>query len=62
MADNERSVTIRVGGNSDLKAAYFNDSYITALSRPSCFDCYGEGKIKCNENHALRMMSIGSNS
>jgi hypothetical protein len=53
---------LRVGGGSDFKTAFVTDSYVTAISRPSCTDCYGNGKIDCSGNHAMRMMAIGSNS
>jgi len=62
MADNGRAITIRNGGTSDNKVAYLKSSYITAVSRPSCSNCYGTGKIDCSGNHAVRMMAIGSNT
>ena len=41
MADNVRSMTLRIGGNSDEKTAYVYDSYISGMSRPNCSKCYG---------------------
>lgn len=41
MADNQRSMTIRIGGNIPDKTGYVYDSYITAIARPNCVKCYG---------------------
>lgn len=62
MADNQRSVTLRIGSTADFKTAYFNNSYISAISRPSCTKCYGQSKIDCTGNQAMRMVAIGGNS
>ncbi len=61
MADNGRSMTIRMGGTSDEKTAYLYDSYITGIARPNCPKCYGETKNVCSGNHAIRMLTTGAN-
>jgi hypothetical protein len=60
-ADNLRSITIRIGGDSDEKTGYLYDSYITAIARPNCTKCYGTNANDCSGNHAVRMLTIGSN-
>ncbi len=40
-ADNTRAMTIRLGGDIPDKTGYVYDSYISAISRPSCTKCYG---------------------
>jgi hypothetical protein len=61
LADNGRSMTIRIGGSSSEKTGYLHDSYITAISRPTCTKCYGETATKCIGNHAIRMLTTGIN-
>jgi hypothetical protein len=61
LADNQRGATLRVGGDNDVKTAYFNNSYITALSRPGCPQCYGPSKTICSGIQGMRMMSLGGN-
>jgi hypothetical protein len=61
MADNQRSVTLRFGKTGDQRAALFKDSYITAISRPDCAECYGAGKIECTQNQAIRMLAVTIN-
>jgi len=60
-ADNLRSITIRIGGDSDEKTGYLYDSYITAIARPNCTKCYGTNANDCSGNHAVRMLTVGSN-
>ena len=64
MADCGRAVTLRFGlggrKNSDM-TAYFSDSFITAISRPECSECYGSGAIDCTDNQAVRMLAVTVN-
>ena len=64
MADCGRAVTLRFGlggrRNSDM-TGYFEDSYITAISRPTCSECYGSGATDCTGNHAVRMLAVTVN-
>lgn len=59
LADNGRSLTFRIGGTSNDKTAYMNDSFITAIARPGCVQCYGETKNDCTGNHGIRMLALG---
>jgi hypothetical protein len=61
LADNVRGMTIRIGGTSDEKVAYVNDSYITAIARPNCTKCYGTYANQCTGNHGVRMLTTGAN-
>jgi hypothetical protein len=61
LADNVRSMTIRIGGASDEKYGYVYDSYITAIARPTCTKCYGTGATPCVGSHGVRMLTTGTN-
>jgi hypothetical protein len=61
MADNQRSVSLRFGKPGDQRAALFKDSYITAISRPNCAECYGQGKTACRTSQAIRMLAVTIN-
>ena len=61
MADNGRGLTFRIGGSSDDKTSYLNDSYITAMARPNCSQCYGPTATDCVGNHGIRMLTTGKN-
>jgi len=61
LADNIRSMTIRIGGNSDEKTAYVYDSYIAGIARPNCPKCYGLTTNDCSGNHGVRLLTTGSN-
>ena len=61
LADNGRGLTFRIGGSSDDKTAYLYDSYITALARPNCSQCYGITASNCVGNHGIRMLTTGRN-
>ena len=54
-------MTLRFGKEGDDRSAFFKDSYITAISRPDCPDCYGSGKIDCTDNQAVRMLAVTIN-
>ena len=60
-ADNGRSITFRIGGHSDEKTAYMYDSYFAGIARPNCPKCYGATTNDCTGNHAIRMLTTGSN-
>ena len=54
-------MTLRMGGEGDDRTAYLRNSFITAISRPDCPECYGAGKINCNGNFAIRMLVVTIN-
>lgn len=60
-ADNNRSATLRIGGDSKEKVGYIYDSYFSAISRPDCPKCYAGDINYCSKAHAIRMLSTGSN-
>lgn len=61
MADNVRSMTIRMGGSMTQKAAFVYDSYITGIARPSCPKCYGTTTTLCSGNHGIRLLTTAIN-
>ena len=63
MADNRRGVTLKHGaseGGHD-HSAYLYNSYITAISRPSCAECYGSSATKCTWGTGMRMFTASAN-
>ena len=63
MADNGRGVTLKIGsseGNFD-HTAYFSNSYVTALSRPTCPECYGSSATDCSDNIGVRLFTASAN-
>ena len=61
IADCGRAVTLRFGGEGDDKTAYLRNSFISAISRPTCSQCYGSSAIGCSGNHAVRMLAVTVN-
>ena len=63
MADNGRSVTLKIGASEGHTnhTAYLENSYITALSRPDCPECYGAEATDCTRNIGVRMFSASAN-
>lgn len=63
MADNGRGITLKLGaseGGYD-HSAYLNNSYVTAVSRPNCQECYGSAATDCSNNHGMRMFTASNN-
>jgi hypothetical protein len=63
MADNIRSVTLKLGASEggDNHTAFLSNSYITAISRPNCTQCYGPSAITCSNTHGMRMLTASAN-
>lgn len=61
IADSGRGATLRFGKEGDDRTAYFSNSYISAISRPSCSECYGPGAIDCANNFGVRMLAVTVN-
>jgi hypothetical protein len=63
MADNGRGATLKMGASEggNNHSAYFSNSYITAVSRPSCSYCYGSQGINCINNIGVRMFTASAN-
>ena len=58
LLDNKRGGTLKFGSvkNSLNNTAIFNDSYISALSRPSCSYCYPS--TPCQNAIGFRLLSV----
>jgi len=63
MADNQRGATLKFGnGEGDGNhTAYLYNSYISAISRPNCVECYANSATYCSGNIGLRMLSASAN-
>ena len=65
IADSGRGATLRFGHggrrNNEDFTGHLKNSYITAISRPSCTQCYGTGAIDCTDNFALRLLAVTVN-
>ena len=62
LADNKIGAILKFGNtfNSQNNTAFFQNSYITALSRPSCAQCYNT--TACSGLTGLRMLTVTSNA
>lgn len=63
MVDNGRSVTLKFGdgeGRTNHTAFLYN-SYISAVSRPTCAECYGPTATDCSGTHGMRMLVPSAN-
>lgn len=63
MADNVRGITLKHGaseGGND-HTAYLYNSYVNAISRPTCDYCYGSGAIQCSGTHGMRLFTASAN-
>jgi hypothetical protein len=63
MVDNQRGATLKFGngeGGSN-HTGIFTNSYISAVSRPNCSQCYGNSAINCNNNIGLRLLTATGN-
>lgn len=63
MVDNQRGVTLKMGGSEGTSnhTALFTNSYVSAVSRPTCADCYGTGALECSNNVGVRAFSASAN-
>lgn len=61
MADVGRGVGLRFGNEGDDRTAFFQNSFISAISRPNCIECYGDSAIDCTNNYAIKMLAITIN-
>jgi len=63
MADNQRAMSLKFGADSSTKnhTAYLYNSYITAVSRPSCAVCYGSSATICSNVVGANMFSVTAN-
>lgn len=61
IADCQRAVTLRFGHDGDDQTAYLSNSWISAISRPSCAYCYGNKAIICSNNQGVRLLVVTVN-
>jgi len=63
MVDNGRSVTLKFGDSEGRTnhTAYLYNSYISAVSRPTCAECYGPTATLCSGIHGMRMLVPSAN-
>jgi hypothetical protein len=61
MADSNRGLTLRFGKEYDDSTAYLRNSYVSAISRPGCSECYGSGAIPCSGARGVRMLAVTVN-
>lgn len=58
LADNGRGIGLRFGGNDQANnSMLWTNSYITAVSRPTCSACYQPGRTKCSNLRAVRLLA-----
>lgn len=63
IADSQRGLSLKFGSDqsSTNHTLYIYNSYITAVSRPSCSLCYGSSATICSNGTAARMFSVTVN-
>lgn len=61
VADSGRGVSLRFGKEGSDRTAYLRDSFITAISRPDCSECYTHGALDCSGNLGVRMLVVTVN-
>lgn len=63
MLDNQRGVTLKFGNGEGTSnhTGILTNSYISAVSRPECADCYGSGKIDCSNTIGMRLLTVSAN-
>jgi hypothetical protein len=61
VSDSGRGVTLRFGLEGDNLTTFFRNSYVSAISRPTCTECYGTNAIDCVSNHGVRMFTASVN-
>jgi len=61
LADNGRALGLRFNAkteNSNNNSLFLTNSWISAVSRTTCPDCYEDGKIPCSNLNALRLLVV----
>ena len=63
LADNKRALGLRFGGveNQRNNSVTLTNSWISAISRLTCADCYGDQKISCSNLNGLRLLTVTAN-
>lgn len=60
-ADCGRGLTLRFGNDGADNTGILDNSYVAAISRPTCVECYGPGAIDCSGNQGIRMLTVTIN-
>lgn len=60
LADNTLALTLRFGLSGTDRTAKVSNSYITAVSRPTCSECYSAG-LRCQGLQAIRLLAVTVN-
>ena len=63
LSENERGIGLRFGGynKNNNNSLFLKNSWISAISRPECGDCYGEG-AKCSNSYAIRLLTVSEDT
>lgn len=62
IADSVRGITLRYGSaDGDDMPAFFTNSYISAISRSECTECYGLNATNCTDGAGVRMLTVTVN-
>lgn len=61
IADSNRGLTLRFGKEYDDSTAYLRNSYVSAISRPTCSECYGPSATQCRDARGVRMLAVTVN-
>jgi hypothetical protein len=61
MADNKLGLSLRFGLAGTDRTASLSNSYFTAVSRPSCVECYASGTTKCTWSQAVKLLAVTVN-
>lgn len=63
MVDNGRSITLKLGGLEGQSnfTAFLHNSFISALSRPNCAECYGPTATACTGRIGMRLLTASNN-
>ena len=53
--DSSVGVALKIARKGRDLNAYVENSYISAIERPSCPNCYGDNATKCKNNEGIKM-------
>ena len=61
LADNKLALSLRFGLGGTDRTASVSNSFITAVSRPNCVECYQAGRTSCTGIQAIRLLAVTVN-
>ena len=63
LADNIRGIGLRFGGyDATNNSLVWTNSWISAVSRPTCAYCYGDTTTICSNTHGVRLLAVTANT